>query len=204
MVFIDAIGKHEPHPVEVHDHLAQCDAARSRPSPRWHVQEEVRTAEDRADRVRLPRSDDRRSRATKERQEDRPRCSARWSGSSTGAGRAEQRQARRSRRGHDADQAAREVRMEELHSGYASAHRAHQRPRLRHRHDVRARGRAERQDDNGTYLMVSAIYRIEFGDHESIDDLKPPRAHEGFLLRVHVRQARRRRTTARRASRRGR
>ena len=30
------------------------------------------------------------------------------------------------------------------------------------------------------YLMVSAVYRIDFGDHEAIDELKTDREHEGY------------------------
>ena len=37
------------------------------------------------------------------------------------------------------------------------------------------------KDDNGTYLMVSAIYRIDFGAYESIDELKSPGNHEGYF-----------------------
>ena len=36
-------------------------------------------------------------------------------------------------------------------------------------------------DDKGTYLMVSAIYRMDFGDYESVDDLKTGGAHEGYF-----------------------
>ena len=63
------------------------------------------------------------------------------------------------------------VRMEELPSCYASI--APARPTcatsaLGMTFDIEDE---TNDDDNGTYLMVSAIYRIEFGDHESIDDL---------------------------------
>jgi type VI secretion system secreted protein VgrG len=37
------------------------------------------------------------------------------------------------------------------------------------------------KDDNGTYLMVSAVYRIDFGAYESIDELKSPGNHEGYF-----------------------
>lgn len=35
-------------------------------------------------------------------------------------------------------------------------------------------------DDNTEYLMVSAIYRLDFSGHEAIDDLKTSDRHEGF------------------------
>src|SRR5664280_1918635 len=34
--------------------------------------------------------------------------------------------------------------------------------------------------DNQTYLLVNAIYRVDFADHEAIDDLRTSRRHEGF------------------------
>ena len=37
------------------------------------------------------------------------------------------------------------------------------------------------KDDDGTYLMVSAIYRMDFGDYESVDELKTGGAHEGYF-----------------------
>ena len=37
------------------------------------------------------------------------------------------------------------------------------------------------KDDNGTYLMASAIYRIDCGDYESIDELKAEGSHEGYF-----------------------
>ena len=36
-------------------------------------------------------------------------------------------------------------------------------------------------DDKGHYLMVSAVYRLDFPDHEAIEDLKSTRKHEGYL-----------------------
>ena len=35
-------------------------------------------------------------------------------------------------------------------------------------------------DDNGNYLMVSALYTLDFADHEAIDDLKDSRRREGY------------------------
>jgi type VI secretion system secreted protein VgrG len=35
-------------------------------------------------------------------------------------------------------------------------------------------------DDNGKYLMVTAIYRLDFADHEAVDDLKTEDKHEGY------------------------
>jgi len=37
------------------------------------------------------------------------------------------------------------------------------------------------EDDKGTYLMVSAIYRMDFGDYESVDELKTEGEHEGYF-----------------------
>ena len=35
-------------------------------------------------------------------------------------------------------------------------------------------------DDNQNYVMVSAIYRVDFGDYEANDDLKDGKRHEGY------------------------
>jgi type VI secretion system secreted protein VgrG len=69
------------------------------------------------------------------------------------------------------------VRMEELLSLYASA---------TGQTNVRDLGVGmtfdiDGVDDKGTYLMVSAIYRLDFPDHEAIEDLKSNRKHEGYL-----------------------
>ncbi len=37
------------------------------------------------------------------------------------------------------------------------------------------------EDDKGTYLMVSSVYRMDFGDYESVDELKTQGAHEGYF-----------------------
>ena len=72
------------------------------------------------------------------------------------------------------------VRMEELQSAYASATGTT---------NVRDLGTGmsfdfenEQNDkDNDTYVMVAAVYRIDFGDYEAIDDLKTSSKREGFL-----------------------
>ena len=43
---------------------------------------------------------------------------------------------------------------------------------------------SESDEDNKDYLMVSAVYRLDFADHEAIDDLKAGRRHEGYRCEV--------------------
>ena len=72
------------------------------------------------------------------------------------------------------------VRMDELQSCYASATGTT---------NVRDLGvgmtfdleHAQNDDDDDTYVLVAAVYRIDFGDYEAIDDLKTSKEHEGFL-----------------------
>ena len=40
--------------------------------------------------------------------------------------------------------------------------------------------KAPNDDDNTKYLMVTAIYRLDFSGHEAIEDLKTTERHEGF------------------------
>ena len=83
----------------------------------------------------------------------------------------------------DAIEAAKQraaVRMEELQSLYATATGTT---------NVRDIGIGMTYDievgpnekDNGKYLVVSTIYRIDFGDYESIDELKSEGTHEGYF-----------------------
>jgi type VI secretion system secreted protein VgrG len=39
-------------------------------------------------------------------------------------------------------------------------------------------------EDNQHYLMVSGVYRLDFADHEAIDDLKTGSRHEGYRCEV--------------------
>jgi type VI secretion system secreted protein VgrG len=39
-------------------------------------------------------------------------------------------------------------------------------------------------DDKGKYLMVGGVYRLDFADHEAVDDLKDGRKHEGYRCEV--------------------
>jgi type VI secretion system secreted protein VgrG len=72
------------------------------------------------------------------------------------------------------------VRMEELQSCYASATGTT---------NVRPLGlgmtfdleNENNEDDDGTYVLVSAIYRIDFGGPEAIEELKSTGKHEGYL-----------------------
>ena len=72
------------------------------------------------------------------------------------------------------------VRMEELQSCYASATGTT---------NVRDLGIGMTFDlkhdqvdvDDDTYVMVAAVYRIDFGDYEAIDELKTSGSHEGYL-----------------------
>ena len=40
------------------------------------------------------------------------------------------------------------------------------------------------EDDNQDYLMVGGVYRLDFADHEAVDDLKTGRRHEGYRCEV--------------------
>jgi type VI secretion system secreted protein VgrG len=72
------------------------------------------------------------------------------------------------------------VRMEELQSCYASATGTTnvRDLALGMTFDVE---NENNEDDNGTYVMVSAIYRIDFGGPEAVDELKSTGKHEGYL-----------------------
>lgn len=72
------------------------------------------------------------------------------------------------------------VRMEELQSCYASATgTTNVRPlAIGMTFDLE---NENVEDDDGTYVMVSAIYRIDFGGPEAIEELKSTGKHEGYL-----------------------
>ncbi|MCE9660229.1 MAG: type VI secretion system tip protein VgrG [Burkholderiales bacterium] len=71
------------------------------------------------------------------------------------------------------------VRMEELQSCYASATgKTNVRDlALGMTFDIENESNS---DDDGTYVMVSAIYRIDFGGVEGVDELKSTSNHEGY------------------------
>ena len=72
------------------------------------------------------------------------------------------------------------VRMEELQSCYASATGTTnvRDLALGMTFDIKVE---PNEDDDGTYVMVSAIYRIDFGGVESIEELRSTGNHEGYL-----------------------
>src|SRR5450755_1011083 len=71
------------------------------------------------------------------------------------------------------------VRMEELVSLYSSATGVTNARDLGAGMTFKLTG-APNDGDNDHYLMVNAIYRLDFADHEAIDDLKESRRREGY------------------------
>ena len=177
MVLTDSIAKHEPHPVDTT--ITWRNAMSPDPTiSAWYVQEEVRSAETVLTEYDFLAPVTKNEGTAKAKEPPEMLGKMDWF----------EHPARVVQNSIKPDTQAvttpikqrATVRMEELQSCYASATGTT---------NVRDLGIGmtfdievgPNKDDDGTYLMVSAIYRIDFGDYESIDDLKSAGNHEGYL-----------------------
>ncbi|MEO5882945.1 MAG: type VI secretion system tip protein TssI/VgrG [Caldimonas sp.] len=177
MVFVDSIASHEPYPadtpIEWRNAMAQTPTITS-----WFMQEEVRTAELAVTEY------DFLAPATKNEGTAKAKTPPKMLGKMDWfehPARVVQNSIKPDTQAvTNAIKERATVRMEELQSAYASATGTT---------NVRDLGTGmafdfehEQNDtDDDTYVMVAAVYRIEFGDYESVDELRRPGRREGYL-----------------------
>jgi len=177
MVFVDNLGSHEAYPS---DNKIKWSVSKS-PDPtimNWYVQEEVRTAELALTEYDYLTPATKNEGTAKAKKAPKMLGKMDWFEHPARVVQNGIKPEFTSAKTAIADRAT--VRMEELQSAYASATGTT---------NVRDLGTGmafdfenEQNDkDDDTYVMVASVYRIDFGDYESIDDLKTAGDHEGYF-----------------------
>jgi type VI secretion system secreted protein VgrG len=176
MIFVDEIGAHEPYPS---GNTIKWTVQKT-PDPtimNWYMQEEVRTAELALTEYDFLAPTTKNEGTAKAKKPSKMLGKMDWFEHPARVVQNSIKPETQSAKTAIADRAT--VRMEELQSAYASATGTT---------NVRDLGTGMSFDfendandkDNDTYVVIAAVYRIDFGDYESIDDLKTSNDHEGY------------------------